>query len=50
MLAREGGHDMFSKRFSAGLGAIRLLFAYRKTRFGFRDGRYVQFHESEYSL
>ncbi|KYH26596.1 digeranylgeranylglycerophospholipid reductase [Halalkalicoccus paucihalophilus] len=50
MLAESGGYDMFRRKFGAGLGATRLLLAYRKARFGFRDGRYVQFRESEYAL
>ncbi|MCL7417210.1 MAG: NAD(P)/FAD-dependent oxidoreductase, partial [Halalkalicoccus sp.] len=50
MLAGSGGYDMFRRTFGAGLGATRLLLAYRKARFGFRDGRYVQFCESEYAL
>lgn len=50
MLADSGGYDMFRRKFGAGLGATRLLLAYRKARFGFRDERYVQFRESEYSL
>ncbi|ADJ14800.1 NAD(P)/FAD-dependent oxidoreductase [Halalkalicoccus jeotgali] len=50
MLAESGGYDMFRRKFGAGVGATRLLFQYRKTKFGFRNGRYVQFHESEYSL
>lgn len=50
MLATEGELPMFSRKFSAGLGATRLLFQYRKARFGFRNARYVQFRESDYTL
>ncbi|MDL5361423.1 NAD(P)/FAD-dependent oxidoreductase [Halalkalicoccus sp. NIPERK01] len=50
MLAGSGGYDMFRRKFGAGLGATRLLLAYRKARFGFRGDRYVQFRESEYAL
>ncbi len=50
MLADAEGFGMFRRKFGAGLDATRLLLAYRKARFGFRDGRYVQFRESEYVL
>ncbi|MFC7223309.1 NAD(P)/FAD-dependent oxidoreductase [Halalkalicoccus sp. GCM10025322] len=50
MLAETQGLEMLDRKFSAGIDATKLLFAYRKARFGFRDGRYVQFHESEYVL
>jgi electron-transferring-flavoprotein dehydrogenase len=50
MLAESEGIDMFQRRFSAGLDATRLLFAYRRARFAFRGDRYVQFRESEYAL
>lgn len=50
MLARDGGYDMFRRTFGAGIGATKLLLAYRRARLGFRNDRYVQFHESEYSL
>ena len=50
MLAETQGFEMFSRKFSAGLDATRLLVAYRKACFGLRDGRYVQFRESEYVL
>ncbi len=50
MLATEGELPMFRRKFSAGLGATRLLFQYRKARFEFRNARYVQFRESDYTL
>ncbi|MEM4781752.1 MAG: NAD(P)/FAD-dependent oxidoreductase, partial [Halalkalicoccus sp.] len=50
MLAKSGGYDMFRRKFAAGFDATRLLLQYRKTKFGFRDGRYVQFRESDYAL
>lgn len=50
MLTESDGYGMFRRTFGAGLDATRLLFDYRKTRFGFRNGRYVQVPESEYVL
>ncbi|WP_336343947.1 NAD(P)/FAD-dependent oxidoreductase [Halalkalicoccus ordinarius] len=50
MLAEAQGLEMLDRRFSAGIDATRLLFAYRKARFAFRGDRYVQFRESEYVL
>jgi electron-transferring-flavoprotein dehydrogenase len=50
MLADAEGYRMFEQRFTAGLGAIRLLAAYRYTKFRLRNGRYVQITEDEYAI
>ncbi|MFC6716951.1 NAD(P)/FAD-dependent oxidoreductase [Natrialbaceae archaeon GCM10025810] len=42
------GNALFSKKFSAGADALRLLAAYRKRKFAYRKGRYVQFGADEY--
>ncbi|WP_049928428.1 NAD(P)/FAD-dependent oxidoreductase [Halopiger goleimassiliensis] len=46
----QGGGDdeLISNRFSAGLDAVKLLASYRKRKFGYRDGGYVQFPEDDY--
>jgi len=45
-----GGGDnvMFSKRYAAGFDAAKLLAAYKRRKFGYRDDRYVQLSEADY--
>ncbi|AGB39538.1 NAD(P)/FAD-dependent oxidoreductase [Natronococcus occultus] len=39
---------ILERTYSAGIGATKLLTAYKKRKFGYRDGRYVQLTEDEY--
>ncbi|ELY53807.1 FAD-dependent pyridine nucleotide-disulfide oxidoreductase [Natronococcus amylolyticus DSM 10524] len=39
---------ILEQTYSAGIGATRLLAAYKKRKFSYRDGRYVQLSEDEY--
>ena len=50
MLAGEesGGMELFDRKFAAGWDAMKLLANYRRQKFRFRDGRYVQLTEDEY--
>ncbi|RBI63813.1 NAD(P)/FAD-dependent oxidoreductase [halophilic archaeon] len=45
---RESG--MFKKKFSSGVRGAKLVGTYKKTKYGYRDGKYVQLTESEYSV
>ena len=47
----EGAGDsgrLVAKKYRAGLGATKLAVAYRRRRFKYRNGRYVQLREDEY--
>ncbi|MEF8802457.1 MAG: NAD(P)/FAD-dependent oxidoreductase [Halapricum sp.] len=48
MLSVEGSR--YRQALEAGFGGLSLLARYKWARRGFRDGRYVQLHESEYVL
>jgi len=48
MLADAEGYQMFEQGYTAGLDAAKLLARYNWTKFGFRNGRYVQIEEREY--
>ncbi|ARS88390.1 NAD(P)/FAD-dependent oxidoreductase [Natrarchaeobaculum aegyptiacum] len=39
---------LVSNRYSAGIDAMKILGAYKKRKFKYRDGRYVQFPEDKY--
>jgi electron-transferring-flavoprotein dehydrogenase len=39
---------ILEQTYSAGIGATKLLAAYKKRKFSYRDGRYVQLSEDEY--
>jgi electron-transferring-flavoprotein dehydrogenase len=41
---------LLSVRPSAGIEGLKLWWAYKRRKFGFRDGRYVQLAESEYTV
>ncbi len=43
-------HDnvLISKRYTAGFDAAKILAAYKRRKFGYRDGRYVQLSEADY--
>ncbi|WP_255169579.1 NAD(P)/FAD-dependent oxidoreductase [Natrononativus amylolyticus] len=42
------GGALISKKYSAGLGATKIVGTYKKRKFRYRDGRYVQLREDEY--
>ncbi|WP_049924769.1 NAD(P)/FAD-dependent oxidoreductase [Halopiger djelfimassiliensis] len=42
------GDGLLSKKYSAGLGATKILAAYKKRKYRYRDGGYVQLSEDEY--
>ncbi|RKD94618.1 NAD(P)/FAD-dependent oxidoreductase [Halopiger aswanensis] len=48
MQGENGNDSLFSRTYSAGLGATKLLASYKKRKFQYRDGRYVQLPEDEY--
>lgn len=48
MLAQEQGSGVRNRRIFAGVGAMKLLIAYRWAKFGFRDHSYVKFEEDDY--
>ena len=50
MLAGSEGVRMYDRKLAAGLDAVKLLGQYRLRKFGFRGDRYVQLHESEYTV
>jgi len=48
MQGSSGDNVLLSKRYTAGLDAVKLLTAYKRRKFGYRDGRYVQLSEADY--
>ncbi len=47
----QGSSDddsIISKKYSAGIGAAKILATYKKRKFAYRNGNYVQFSEDEY--
>ncbi|WP_306058224.1 NAD(P)/FAD-dependent oxidoreductase [Natronococcus wangiae] len=48
MQGAEKNGAILEKSYSAGIGATKLLAAYKKRKFSYRDGRYVQLAEDEY--
>ncbi|MFP9060086.1 NAD(P)/FAD-dependent oxidoreductase [Natrialbaceae archaeon A-chndr2] len=40
--------SILGKKYSAGVGATKILAAYKRRKFKFRDGKYVQLREDEY--
>jgi electron-transferring-flavoprotein dehydrogenase len=50
MLAGSEGVRMYDRKLTAGVDAVKLLGQYRLRKFGFRGDRYVQLHESEYTV
>ena len=48
MIGDSTGDRLIARRLSAGPGAVKLLAAYKRTKFRLRDGRYVQLPESDY--
>lgn len=48
MLGDPDSDRLISRRVLAGPGAIKLLAAYKRMKFRYRDGRYIQLPESEY--
>jgi electron-transferring-flavoprotein dehydrogenase len=48
MLADASGYQMFEKTFTAGFGAMKLLWRYKWRKRQLRDGRYVQLRQDEY--
>ncbi|MXV63122.1 FAD-dependent oxidoreductase [Natronorubrum sp. JWXQ-INN-674] len=42
------GNNLISKGYSAGLGASKVLLSYKKRKFDYRNGGYVQLREDEY--
>jgi electron-transferring-flavoprotein dehydrogenase len=51
LLDNSEGYGLFdTSNISAGFSAARLVTTYKRTKFSFRNGKYVQLSESEYSL
>ena len=48
MLGDGSDGRMFKRTYSAGFGAAKLFLAYKRQKFRYRGGRYVQFAEDEY--
>ncbi|QFU83713.1 NAD(P)/FAD-dependent oxidoreductase [Natronorubrum aibiense] len=48
MQGSTGDNVLISKRYSAGLDASKILLAYKKRKFAYRNGSYVQLCEDEY--
>ncbi|WP_265111682.1 NAD(P)/FAD-dependent oxidoreductase [Halosolutus halophilus] len=48
MQGDSGEHVLLNRRYSAGIGAAKILAAYKKTKFQYRNGAYVQLSEDEY--
>jgi len=48
MLADASGYQMFEKTFTAGFGAMKLLWRYKWRKRQLRDGKYVQLRQDEY--
>jgi electron-transferring-flavoprotein dehydrogenase len=48
MLAGASGYQMFEKTFTAGFGAMKLLWRYKWRKRQLRDGKYVQLRQDEY--
>jgi electron-transferring-flavoprotein dehydrogenase len=42
------GNALIDRKYSAGLDAAKILTAYKRRKFAYRDGRYVQLAEDEY--
>ncbi len=47
-MQRDGDNALVSKRYTAGIGATKVLAAYKKTKYQYRNGSYVQLTEDEY--
>ncbi|NKE37163.1 NAD(P)/FAD-dependent oxidoreductase [Natronococcus sp. JC468] len=48
MQSPERGNAILDRTYAAGIGATKLLAAYKRRKFSYRDGRYVQLTEDEY--
>ncbi|ELZ13428.1 FAD-dependent pyridine nucleotide-disulfide oxidoreductase [Halovivax asiaticus JCM 14624] len=48
MIGDGDGRSLLSRGYSAGIGASKLLLAYKRRKFGYRNGGYVQFAEDDY--
>ncbi|RQH00700.1 NAD(P)/FAD-dependent oxidoreductase [Natrarchaeobius oligotrophus] len=48
MQGDNGDNVLVSKRYSAGIDATKILAAYKRRKFAYRKGRYVQLAEDEY--
>ncbi|ELY54242.1 NAD(P)/FAD-dependent oxidoreductase [Natronococcus jeotgali] len=48
MQGAEKGNAILERTYAAGIGATKLLAAYKRRKFSYRDGRYVQLTEDEY--
>ncbi|WP_254862728.1 NAD(P)/FAD-dependent oxidoreductase [Halovivax gelatinilyticus] len=48
MIGDGYGGRLLGRRYTAGIGATKLLLAYKRRKFRYRDGGYVQFAEDEY--
>ncbi|WP_252700331.1 NAD(P)/FAD-dependent oxidoreductase [Natronosalvus vescus] len=44
----DGGGSILDKKYSKGIGATKILTAYKKRKFTYRNGKYVQLAEDEY--
>ncbi|MDQ2051957.1 NAD(P)/FAD-dependent oxidoreductase [Natronolimnohabitans sp. A-GB9] len=45
---QTAANDLITRGYSAGLDATKIMLAYKKRKFGYRDGGYVQLPENEY--
>jgi len=51
LMENSDGYGLFdTSNVRAGFGAARLVTSYKRTKFSFRNGKYVQLTESEYTL
>ena len=48
MTGAGGNGRLLKRRYSAGIGATKLVLAYKRRKFTYRNGGYVQLHEGEY--
>jgi electron-transferring-flavoprotein dehydrogenase len=50
MTASDFDDSLLKRKYSAGIGAAKIVAAYKRRKFRYRDGRYVQLREEDYSL
>ncbi|OIB58907.1 NAD(P)/FAD-dependent oxidoreductase [Natrialba sp. SSL1] len=48
MQGDSSGNALLNRTYSAGIGATKILAAYKKRKFTYRNGKYVQFNEDDY--
>ncbi len=50
MNTNTGGSKLVRRKYSAGIGAAKIAFGYKKRKWEYRNGGYVQLREAEYAL